>query len=156
MARIFTILAFVAALGVVIPVVNAISPYSTTYQQTPNTSLNASYIQGVAGCSGVNVAGSAGCNASVSGSGSSGGILGSISNTVFVFGNFFAALTFLAQMAIGVLVPGQYVFQWLYAIFGSYSDALLIAGVFQCLIWVAYAYDFFYIVSGRYIQPSLT
>jgi hypothetical protein len=110
-----------------------------------------------AGCSQVNLAqGNNTCNASVAGSGSSGGILGTIANTVFVFGNFFAALSFLANLALGVLVPGQYIFTWLYQIFGNFDDALLIAGVFQTLIWVAYAYDFFYIVSGRYIQPSLT
>ena len=131
------------------------SPFSPAYSQVPNQSLNSNYVAGLAGCTNVNLAsGAATCNATISGSGS-GGFLGTISNTVFVFGNFFAALGFLAQLAIGVAVPGMYVFSWTYAVFGNYEAALGIASLFQVLVMIAYAYDFFYIVSGRLIQPNV-
>jgi len=95
-------------------------------------------------------------NASVS-AGGSGGIFGSVvSGTLLIFGNFFAALQYLANLAIGMLLPYQYVFSWLDwnpHDASVVSTATAIAGMVNALVWVAYANDFFYIISGRWLFP---
>ena len=76
------------------------------------------------------------------------GILGSVVNTILVFGNFFAALGFLAQIAGGVIVPSYYLTQWLGGSSIS-SPMLLLVAFYQGLVWFVYAEGFFYILSGR-------
>lgn len=82
---------------------------------------------------------------------------------IFVIGNFFAAASYLASIAIAVLLPGYYVGQWLLGIFGPVTintstsrvvlAAAAISGIFQCLVWIAYADELLYIFTGRWIFP---
>lgn len=149
--RAFVILGFVLALNLCIPVVNALSPFSTTYTTQPSTDLSTPKILGQVGCStsAVSTAQSYTCSAALgSTGGSSSNILGSVVNTILVFGNFFAALGFLASIAGGMLVPSYYLTQW----FGGAnipSALLLLVAAYQGLCWFAYLDAFAYILSGR-------
>ena len=149
--RVFVILAFVLALNLGIPVVNALSPFSAGYSTQPSTDLNTAKIIGQVGCTTTSATtnGAYSCNASLGGSSSgTSGILGPVVNTILVFGNFFAALGFLANIAGGVLVPSYYLVQW----FGGSnipSSLTLFVAFYQGLVWFAYADGFMYILSGR-------
>lgn len=94
------------------------------------------------------------CSASVGGSVGQNSILGGIVNTILVFGNFFAAASFLVQLAAGVVVPGYYVQQWTSAAcspldYQCLNIANLFAVLLQSVVWLAYADGIFYVISGR-------
>ncbi|HKT21739.1 MAG TPA: hypothetical protein VJR06_03840, partial [Nitrososphaerales archaeon] len=94
------------------------------------------------------------CSASVGGQVGQNSILGSIVNTILVFGNFFAAASFLVQIAGGVIVPSYYLMSWMSPACGGTDSvclgiALAIAGLYQAIVWFAYGDGFFYIISGR-------
>lgn len=151
MRPVFAVLAFILALNLGIPVVNALSPFSSSYTTQPNTDFNTAKIVAQAGCSTSSITTSGGysCSASLGGnSNGQSGILGSVVNTILVFGNFFAALGFLAQIAGGVIVPSYYLTQWLGGSSIS-SPMLLLVAFYQGLVWFVYAEGFFYILSGR-------
>lgn len=153
MGAAFTILAFFTVLGLVTPFVAANVPFAAAVTPVSNP-LPVSVYQGNAGCT-VSTGNVAACNATVS-AGPGGGIFGSVvSGTLLVFGNFFAALQYLANLGVGMVLPYSYVYHWL-----AWSDsssvtttAAAIAAMVNVLVWVAYANDFFYIVSGRWIFP---
>lgn len=94
------------------------------------------------------------CSASVGGSTGQNSILGPIVNTILVFGNFFAAASFLVQIAAGVLVPGYYVHQWTASTCGPTDSGCLkiaddFAALLQAIVWFAYADGIIYFISGR-------
>lgn len=148
----FTILAFVTVLGIGIPAVNAVSPFSSSLTTHASTSLSSPYILGAAGCSTVGSSGSLNCTSSAN-SASSPSFFGV---TQFIFGNFLAALVFVATMALAIFVPATYVLAWV----GGPGTAtapntagIAVAGIVQALCSCAYANEFFYILSGRWIFP---
>jgi hypothetical protein len=150
MARIFVILAFVTILGLAIPAVNAVSPFQVHPNDVSNPASSANFWEAPAGCSSSSSATK--CNASVSSGSTNSGIFGPVVNTILVFGNFFAAASFLVNLAIAVIVPGAYIMTWLGG--PNNATAVAIAGMFQAAVWVAYALDFFYIISGRFLSAS--
>ena len=153
MRRIFVILAFTLAVSLIIPAVNAMSPFSVDYQTQPSTDPGFGVAKIVASTCGPGASpnpspgGNVSCTISVGGSGSS-GIFGPVVNTILVFGNFFAAAGFLGQLVDGVVVPSYYLTQWL----GGFNIAEGLAELvifIQGLIWFAWADGLMYIISGR-------
>ena len=144
MGSMFLILAFFTALGLIMPVVNVVTPFTTTY--SPSEALGTTNIFSAISCttSTGTGAGNISCAAGINGPGSS-------FTTVFTFGNFYAALQYLVNLCIAVILPGYYVLQWLGG--PSNGTALGIATVVQALTALAYGNEFFYIVSGRWIFP---
>jgi hypothetical protein len=147
--RIFIVLAFILAIDLMIPVVNALSPFSVDYTTQPSNSasLGATKIIGDVGCT-PPASGNLSCSVSVGGTGSSTGVLGPVVNTILVFGNFFYAAGFLGQLSGGIVIPSYYLTQW----FGGagIADGLaLFVIAFQGLIYLAYADGIVYIISGR-------
>lgn len=139
-------------MGPVVSFLNTNSPFAPAAQVTVSNPLGAGVFQGAAGVS--TSSGTIVANASLSSLGGSSSAFGSlISGTMLVFGNFFAALQYIAKLAVGALLPYQYVYNWL----AWSSDpsvtatATAIAGMVNVLVWVAYANDFFYILSGRWL-----
>ena len=150
MARVLVILAFMLALGMAIPTINALSPFSSSYQaKIPNSSFNVPLVVGASGCSTTNTTGNSNCVAGLSGV-SQRGIFGTIVSTVLVFGNFYAAAQFLATLSTGVILPGAYVLEWLGG--PTNAGAIAVAGLVQGLVWMAYAELLFYIISGRWLE----
>ena len=148
--RFFPIVAFIIAITLSMSYVNTLNIFNAS-AGTPATisngqQLNAQYLEQVAGCSGVNATtGSGSCSASPGPSSSTGGgILGSIAGTVLVFGNFIAAVQFLAQMGTSASFPYFYLVQW------GMDPSL--AAIFNALVWFCYACEIFYLVSGRPIN----
>ena len=154
MGRVFAILAFMTVMGLIVPFLNTNSPFATSSQIQVNNPLGASVYQKAVG---VNVnGGTVKANASI-GAGSTGGstsAFGSlITGTLLVFGNFYAAVQYLASLAVGVMLPYRYVYAWL-----AWSNApavtntaALIAGMVNVLVWVAYANEIIFLISGRWI-----
>ncbi|MDA4119259.1 MAG: hypothetical protein OK436_01605 [Thaumarchaeota archaeon] len=226
--RIFVILAFILALNLGIPIVNAISPFSPGYTSQSSNDLTTAKVINAVGCKpssltgtvtaatsgsltdnrqiwstnqwtgasvkitsgldsgdsksivtntptaltisgnfvttpsvgdGYTIVGTTGgsdysCSASVGGAVGQNSILGPIVNTILVFGNFFAAASFLVQIAGGIAVPSYYLYTWMSAScnptdIGCLSVAFSLSGLYQAVAWFAYADAFFYIISGR-------
>jgi hypothetical protein len=177
MGQMFTILAFFTVLGIVVPVVGNVVPFGQT------TSSNVGNPSGAGGCSFyspncyLSAAGgtpggavttvvysgttytfteytTATENASVAAGGT--GIFGSIvSGTLLIFGNFFAALQYLANLVIGTILPGSYVYRWLNwsSDPGVQYVALAFGTMTDAIVGIAYANEWFYLISGRWIFP---
>lgn len=142
MGSMFLILAFFTALGLGIPVVNAVTPFSTTY--SPSSALGVTNVFSAISCTTTATSGTSACQAPVN-------TPVSAFATVFTFGNFFAALQYLVNLSVAVILPGYYVVEW----FGGPSNtiALGLAAIVEAMAALAYGNDFFYIVSGRWIFP---
>ena len=154
MGRVFAILAFMTVMGLIVPFLNTNSPFAASSQIQVNNPLGVSVYQKAAG---VSVSGgTVKANASI-GAGSTGGstnAFGSlITGTLLVFGNFYAAVQYLASLAVGVMLPYRYVYNWLaWSNAPSVtSTASLIAGMVNVLVWVAYANEIIFLISGRWI-----
>jgi hypothetical protein len=150
MARVLVILAFMLCLGTAVPVLNVLSPYSSSYQtKVPSSSFNTPLILGAAGCS-TSTTGAASCTAGLNNGNGNTGIFGTLVSTVLVFGNFFAAAQFLITVGAGVLLPGAYVLEWT----GGAGNiaAIALAALVQGMVWMAYAELLFYIFSGRWLE----
>ena len=151
MGAAFTILAFFTVLGLVVPFVSSASPFGATSTPPISNPLPASVYQKNAGCT--TTTGLVSCNATVA-AGGGGGIFGSIvSGTLLIFGNFFAAAQYLANLAIGMVLPYNYIYSWLNWSPSASSVAAAIAAMVNALVWVAYANEWMYILSGRWIFP---
>lgn len=148
MATIFLILAFMTAVGVSIPMVNNVSPFQAHPNDVQNPAANAKFWNQPAGCT--SPGNTLTCNASLATGNTNAGIFGPVVNTILVFGNFFAAASFLVNIAVGVIVPGAYVLTW--AGGPQNPTAVALSALYQGLVWVLYALDFFYIVSGRWLK----
>lgn len=148
--RIFIIIAFILALDVAIPTVNAMSPFSAAYQSTPanDPGFGVTKVVHTVGCGTPDATGNYSCNVTIGGTAGSSSILGPIVNTILVFGNFFYAAGFLGQLAGGVVVPSYYLTQWMGGLNISPGNALWVF-LIQGLIWFAYADGIVYIISGR-------
>lgn len=153
MGVMFAILAFVTVMGVVIPVANVYSPFSASYVMTPSAALNSTYVGQLGGVSCDIASGTCTGNATLAGGTASSGIFGSGVTTQLIFGNFFAGAQYLVSLAVGIAVPGQYVFGWLYDVFGDWGAAIAMAAIFQALAMIAYSNEMFYIITGRWIFP---
>ena len=144
----FIVFAFVLSVNLMIPVVNMVSPFASSLTTAPSTGITVPNIVGAAGCTTSNLAasGSISCSAGVNGAGTSSvNAFGSVLNSLFIFGNWPAAVSFLLQIAGGVLLPSYFLAQWL----GTSAFALLLIAVYQGIVWLSYSEALVYLFSGR-------
>jgi hypothetical protein len=142
--RTFTIAIFMTALGLMIPVVNSVSPFGVQPAAISNPAASAKYWAGQAGVS-VGSAGQVTGNATLPSAGPS-------ISTTMIFGDFWAALVFIADVVVAVGLPSYYVMGWL----GGPNSfvAIGVAAVFQAVVWASYALDYFYIMSNRVLHQQ--
>ena len=151
--RFLTVLALMLCLGTAVPVLNAVSPYSASYQaKVPPSGLSNALVITAAGCGSPDSSGQYNCTGGLTPTSNSGffSSLGSALNSLLVFGNFFAAAQFLVTLTAGVVLPGAYVLEWLGG--AGNIGALAMAAMVQGLIWISYAEGLMYIISGRWLE----
>jgi hypothetical protein len=136
------------AMGAFAPLIYQYSPFTPGAKSPITTPLSEPVVLGVGGCTSASSTGQVNCSASLSGGGTT-SLFGSVVNTIMVFGNFPAAVNFLVQLSVGVILPGVYIIMFL----GGTSNpaAVGIGGAFQTLVWFSYAEGLFYIISGRWL-----
>ena len=160
--RVLLILAFVLALGTAIPILDAISPFSASYQSpVPTGGFNEALILNATGCTNPNSAGNYGCSGGLTGAGStSGGFFGTLANTGAIFGNFIAGIQFLLTISRGLFLPGSYVVQWLggCVVAGPVCSANMVivtlglAALVQGMVMMAWGEGLFYMTTGRWLE----